>query len=130
MMGCSCTEGWIDESRCLPPHFRDPSGQELGVARQREDCEKLCADKGWTPVEYVDNDTSATNGKPGPPISGCSPTSATAIGAIVAWDLDRLHRRPIELESFMAWPTRSASRWRRCPVTSTCPPRRAASSPG
>ena len=25
-----------------------------------------------------------------------------AIGAVVAWDLDRLHRRPIELEAFMA----------------------------
>ena len=24
------------------------------------------------------------------------------IGAVVAWDLDRLHRRPIELEAFMA----------------------------
>ena len=24
------------------------------------------------------------------------------LGAVVVWDLDRLHRRPIELETFMA----------------------------
>ena len=41
----------------------DPSGQQLGVTRQREDCAKLCAAKGWTPVEYLDNDVSASNGK-------------------------------------------------------------------
>ena len=32
---------------------------------QREDCEELCQAKGWTPVEYVDNDMSRRNGKPG-----------------------------------------------------------------
>ncbi len=40
----------------------DKTGEAVAVARQREDCLKLCADKGWDPVEYVDNDTSATNG--------------------------------------------------------------------
>ena len=81
----------------------DRTGEQLGVVRQRQDCEELCRSKGWTPVEYVDNDTSATSGKPRPAyeqmladIRDCS------IGAVVAWDLDRLHRRPIELESFMA----------------------------
>ena len=44
----------------------DPSGQQLGVTRQREDCEKLCQGKGWTPVEYMDNDISASNGKKRP----------------------------------------------------------------
>jgi DNA invertase Pin-like site-specific DNA recombinase len=33
------------------------------VSRQREDCERLCAAKGWTPVEYLDNDVSASSGK-------------------------------------------------------------------
>ena len=81
----------------------DPSGQKLGVARQREDCEKLCADKGWIPVEYVDNDMSATNGKPRPAYEKMlADIRDGAIGAVVAWDLDRLHRRPIELEYFMA----------------------------
>ena len=44
----------------------DKTGEAVAVARQREDCVKLCAGKGWQPVEYVDNDTSASNGKPRP----------------------------------------------------------------
>jgi len=81
----------------------DPKGEQFGVTRQRQDCEKLCADKGWTPVEYVDNDMSATSGKPRPAYEKMlADIRDGAIGAVVAWDLDRLHRRPIELESFMA----------------------------
>jgi DNA invertase Pin-like site-specific DNA recombinase len=73
------------------------------VKRQREDCEKLCADKGWTPVEYLDNDTSATSGKPRRDYERMlADVRDGRIGAVVAWDLDRLHRRPIELEAFMA----------------------------
>ena len=37
----------------------DKAGDELGVTRQRQDCEKLCADRGWLPLEYQDNDWSA-----------------------------------------------------------------------
>jgi DNA invertase Pin-like site-specific DNA recombinase len=81
----------------------DPSGQQLGVSRQREDCEKLCADKGWHPIEYMDSDVSATSGKKRPKYElMLADIRAGRIGAVVAWDLDRLHRRPIELESFMA----------------------------
>ena len=42
----------------------DRSGEQLGVTRHREDCLALCPSKGWRPVEYMDNDTSATRGKP------------------------------------------------------------------
>nr|WP_205266488.1 recombinase family protein [Mycolicibacterium sphagni] len=81
----------------------DPTGHQLGVSRQREDCEKLCADKGWTAVEYVDNDTSASSGKRRPAYERMLADARDGlIGAVVAWDLDRLHRRPIELEAFMA----------------------------
>jgi DNA invertase Pin-like site-specific DNA recombinase len=81
----------------------DRSGEQLGVVRQRQDCEQLCREKGWTAVEYVDNDISATNGKPRPAYEKMlADIRDGAIGAVVAWDLDRLHRRPIELESFMA----------------------------
>ena len=80
----------------------DPSGQQLGVGRQREDCAKLCQVKGWTPVEYLDNDVSASNGKKRPAYERMLTDIAEGtIGAVVAWDLDRLHRRPIELERFM-----------------------------
>jgi DNA invertase Pin-like site-specific DNA recombinase len=80
----------------------DPSGAQLGVTRQREDCERLCAAKGWTPVEYTDNDVSASNGKHRPAYTRMlADIEAGTIGAVVAWDLDRLHRRPLELEHFM-----------------------------
>lgn len=80
----------------------DPSGQQLGVTRQREDCERLCQAKGWTPVEYLDNDVSASNGKKRPAYEKMLADIETGtVGAVVAWDLDRLHRRPIELEKFM-----------------------------
>jgi DNA invertase Pin-like site-specific DNA recombinase len=81
----------------------DKTGEAVAVARQREDCEKLCADKGWTPVEYVDNDTSASNGKRRPAYERMlAGIRDGTLGAVIAWDLDRLHRRPIELEAFMA----------------------------
>jgi DNA invertase Pin-like site-specific DNA recombinase len=64
---------------------------------------KLCEAKGWEPVEYTDNDTSASSGKPRPGYERMlADIREGRIGAVVAWDLDRLHRRPIELESFMA----------------------------
>lgn len=81
----------------------DPTGQQLGVTRQREDCLKLCADRGWFPVEYVDNDVSASSGKKRPAYERMLDDVRNGrVGAVVAWDLDRLHRRPIELEAFMA----------------------------
>lgn len=71
--------------------------------RQREDCLALCQSKGWTPVEYLDNDTSATNGKPRRAYERMLADAREGrVGAVVVWDLDRLHRRPIELEAFMA----------------------------
>src|SRR3954464_10476391 len=79
---------------------RDNSG--LAVARQRQDCLKLCADRGWEPVEYVDNDTSASNGKVRAAyVRMLADVEAGRLGAVVAWDLDRLHRRPVELEHFI-----------------------------
>lgn len=81
----------------------DPTGEQLGVTRQREDCLALCAAHGWTPVEYPDNDKSATTGKERPAYKAMlRDIREGRIGAVVAWDLDRLHRRPIELEEFMA----------------------------
>src|ERR1044072_6430180 len=81
----------------------DPTGQQLGIARQRDDCVALSEQRGWTPVEYVDNDTSAPSGKGRPAYERMlADIRDGAIGAVVAWDLDRLHRRHIELEAFMA----------------------------
>src|SRR4051812_3676281 len=80
----------------------DRTGDAVAIQRQREDCEKLCAEKGWTPVPYVDNDTSASSGKRRRAYEKMlAEIHDGKIGAVVAWDLDRLHRRPIELEAFM-----------------------------
>lgn len=81
----------------------DQTGEQLGVKRQREDCAKLCADKGWNPIEYLDNDVSASSGKKRPAYERMvADIRDGRIEAVVCWDLDRLHRRPIELEAFMA----------------------------
>ena len=82
---------------------RDKTGEALGVARQREDCEKLCADRGWTVAEVlVDNDLSAYSGAPRPAYSKLQDAvRAGEVDALVAWHPDRLHRSPRELEDFV-----------------------------
>lgn len=79
----------------------DRTGEGLAVARQREDCLRLCAQRDWDPVEYEDNDTSASKGVRANYQRMLADIESGAIRAVVAWDLDRLHRRPIELEHFM-----------------------------
>lgn len=74
----------------------------MAIARQREDCTKLCSERGWDTVEYEDNDTSASSGKKRPAYERMLADIADGkVGAVVAWDLDRLHRRPVELEAFI-----------------------------
>jgi DNA invertase Pin-like site-specific DNA recombinase len=81
---------------------QDRNGDELAISRQRDDCLALCKQKGWQPTEYVDNDRSASNGKPRPAYERLlADIRAGKVDAVVVWDLDRLHRRPIELEEFI-----------------------------
>jgi DNA invertase Pin-like site-specific DNA recombinase len=79
----------------------DKNDDQLSIMRQRQDCLKLCDQNGWQPVEYVDNDTSASSGKRMRYEAMLSDIESGAIGAVVAWHLDRLHRRPLELEHFI-----------------------------
>ena len=79
----------------------DATGEGLAVARQREDCLALCADRGWTPVEYVDNDTSASKGTRPAYTRMLGDVRAGKVGALVAWNLDRLYRQPRELEDLI-----------------------------
>jgi DNA invertase Pin-like site-specific DNA recombinase len=82
---------------------QDKHDDRLAVMRQRQACLNLCTTKGWSAVEYEDNDTSATNGTVRKAYQRMlTDIESGRIGAVVAWDLDRLHRRPIELEHFMA----------------------------
>ena len=82
----------------------DRTDDAAAVDRQRAECRELAARKGWNDVvEYVDNDRSASNArKPRPAYQRLLADMADGrVSAVIAWDLDRLHRRPIELETFM-----------------------------
>ncbi|WP_460691703.1 recombinase family protein [Mycobacterium intracellulare] len=82
----------------------DADGKSLGVQRQLEDCRKLAAERGW-PVgaEYVDNDVSAFSGKPRREyVRMLADLESGARDAVIVYNLDRLHRRPVELEEFVA----------------------------
>lgn len=82
----------------------DQTGEGLGVARQRADCEALAASRGWTlATVYVDNDVSAYSGKPRPQYAALlDALRGGQVGGVVAWHPDRLHRSPKELEEFIS----------------------------
>lgn len=81
----------------------DREGDELGVTRQRLDCERLAVARGWRVVEqYVDDDVSAWSGKPRPAFERMLDDLRTGvIRGVVVWHLDRLTRHPRELEAFL-----------------------------
>lgn len=82
---------------------KDRYGNELAVSRQRADCVKLCEQRGWMVLpEYLDNDRSASGSKPRPAyLRLIADIEADKVDAVVAWDADRLHRHPMELEAFI-----------------------------
>lgn len=71
----------------------DKAGDELGVTRQREDAEQLCATRGWLTVPYIDNDISAKVADKRPAFKKMlADIDSGEINAVVAWSLDRLAR--------------------------------------
>ena len=82
---------------------KDADGNEVAVSRQRQENSALLRARGITTWgEYCDNDRSATNGKPRLDYQRLlADISAGRWDLVVTWDLDRLHRQPIELEHFM-----------------------------
>jgi site-specific DNA recombinase len=78
---------------------RDISGESLGVTRQLEDCREVAEKAGWAVAEvYVDNDISATSGKPRPGYRKMlDDIKGGQLDAIVAWHSDRLYRRVVDL---------------------------------
>jgi len=80
-------------------------GTALGVARQIKDCKALATTKGWTVdpgAVFTDNDVSASTGKRRPQYEAALAYLRDGrASALVVWDMDRLTRRPIELERFM-----------------------------
>jgi site-specific DNA recombinase len=83
---------------------KDRAGAGLGVDRQRQDCEELAERLGWTVVDdYSDNDLSAYSGKPRPGYKALlADLEAGRADAVLVWHTDRLHRRPVELEHYIA----------------------------
>ena len=74
----------------------------MGVRRQEEDCRELADRRGW-PVTaiYVDNDVSAYSGKVRPQYRQMlQDIRDGVVDGVIVWHLDRLHRRPKELEEF------------------------------
>lgn len=78
---------------------KDAAGDELAVSRQREDCLKLAADRGWTVIgEYVDNDRSASNGQTRPRYEAMlKAADRSDFDVIICWHIDRLTRRLADL---------------------------------
>jgi DNA invertase Pin-like site-specific DNA recombinase len=83
----------------------DATGEEAGVGRQSKDNKGYCAHRRWTIVaDFVDNDISASRYS-----SKKRPGYAEAIrmlrdgeaDALVAYHLDRLWRKPAELEELI-----------------------------
>jgi DNA invertase Pin-like site-specific DNA recombinase len=81
---------------------QDRDDNQLAISRQRPDCLALCKAKHWTVVrEYVDNDRSASNGKPRPDYQRMlADIAAGELDAVATWHQDRLHRDVMELLQF------------------------------
>src|SRR3954469_12941109 len=81
----------------------DRRGLGLGVARQQQDCLELAGRHGWqVTAAFVDNDVSAYSGKPRPQYDQLMrAVHSGEVDVVVAWDPDRLHRSPAELEGFI-----------------------------
>ena len=82
---------------------QDRSGDELGVTRQLQDCRNEAERRGWVVAEeYVDDDVSAYSGKVRPAYERMLRDIEDGLrDAVIVWHLDRLHRRPVELEGFV-----------------------------
>ncbi|TSE01961.1 recombinase family protein [Skermania sp. ID1734] len=82
----------------------DQTGEGLAVERQREDCERIVRERGWTITEtYVDNSVSAfskTTARPAYERMTADYLSGR-FDALVCWDLDRLTRQPRQLEDWI-----------------------------
>lgn len=80
----------------------DQDGTRAGVGRQVEDCRRLADQLGWMVAgEYVDNDLSAYTGKRRPEYERLLGDLADGlVDAVLVYNIDRLTRRPAELEAF------------------------------
>jgi len=83
----------------------DRDDDRLGVDRQEQDCRTLCEDRGWTVIEpiYVDNNISASGKAERAQYQKLlQDIEQGSVDALAVWDIDRLARKPTELEHFVA----------------------------
>lgn len=90
-------------STAIYARISDDRQEGAGVQRQLEDCRALAKRKGWQPVvEFKDNDISAFTGKVRPSYQAMlAKVKAGELDRIVVWHVDRLYRRPGELEDLV-----------------------------
>jgi site-specific DNA recombinase len=82
----------------------DATGEMLAVERQREDCIRICQERGWAIVgEFVDNSVSASDARKTRPgyDAMLKAFDAGEFDALVCYDLDRLTRQPRQLEDWI-----------------------------
>ncbi|MDR1189968.1 MAG: recombinase family protein [Bifidobacteriaceae bacterium] len=80
----------------------DRTGAEAGVERQRQDCLALCRRLGVAdPAVFADNDVSAYGNKRRPGYLELLGRARLGPTRIVAWHVDRLYRKPRELEDLI-----------------------------
>lgn len=81
----------------------DRAGEGLGVARQERLCRELAERLGWSVAEvYTDNDRPSNGRAPRPAYDRMvADLEAGRRDGVLCVDLDRLTRRPIELEKFI-----------------------------
>jgi site-specific DNA recombinase len=85
----------------------DWAGKELGVTRQREDCQRIADRLGWNINDwYIDNNRGASRrsrskGKRDEYQRLLADLEAGHLKAVIIWMEDRLHRQVIELAEFL-----------------------------
>ena len=84
---------------------KDLEGDGLAIDRQRDNCLARATGKGWTVDDaaiYVDNNTSASSLKVRPSYQRLiADVKARKFDVVIAWNLDRLTRRPREIEDWI-----------------------------
>lgn len=84
----------------------DQNGMSTSVGDQVRECREIVEQKGWELVDepFVDNDVSATSGRPRPSWDRLLKLfdGPDVPDVIVCWAVDRLYRRPADLEKIIA----------------------------
>ena len=92
----------------------DKNGEELGVTRQKDELTELAERYGLTILDrYIDNDRSASKDTVIRPQYNrlVRDYNADRCSHILVWDIDRLSRRPLQLEQWLESGEKRGTRW-------------------